>query len=131
MIFGFLLPAISNCAQQKSNAFIEYKRVGGFANYDDHLTIDNEGNATISRKTHTCEITLETEQMNLINTAFDEAAFQTLDRAYLPTQKGGDLTEYTISYQGQTVYTMDSAVPDQLWPIIETLNQVVETCENT
>jgi hypothetical protein len=132
--YCFLIPLscclvlLISCSTRSSGAFVEYRRTGGFTNLDDHLVIDPNGNTTITRKTETCAFTLADDEMDQLRNTFDQVKFSELDREYLPESQGADLIEYVITHKEYTVKSKDSAVPDELWPLLESLNQIVEQC---
>ena len=109
-----------------SGTLIEYRRSGGFAGLDDCLVINVNGETTLSRKAEHCEFALDSDTMKHLQTLFDNADFSKLRREYLPPRQGSDLFEYVVTYKGHTVRTMDTAVPESLQPILESLNQIVE-----
>jgi hypothetical protein len=112
---------------QAKNILVDYQRTGGFAGLDDHLVIGVEGNATLTRKSQSFEFTLDDTTMDQLKTVFEEAGFSKLEREYLPERQGADFIEYIVTYQGDRVRTMDTAVPDSLWQVLEFLNQIVES----
>jgi hypothetical protein len=105
----------------------EYRRSGGFAGLDDYLVIQVNGQATLTRKTEHYEFVLDRDTMNQLQALFDDAEFSKLRREYLPSRQGSDLFEYVVTYKGHTVRTMDTAVPEALWPVLELLNQIIES----
>ncbi|MCZ7575160.1 MAG: hypothetical protein M5U01_41960 [Ardenticatenaceae bacterium] len=125
-----LLPAgwLTDCTRTASSrALIEYRRSGGFAGLDDHLVIQEDGKAILTRKTGRSEFVLDDATMNQLRVLFDEAEFSKLRREYLPRRKGSDLFEYVMTHKGHTVRTLDTAVPESLQPILKVLNQIVES----
>ena len=111
---------------KKSEMFVEYHRTGGFVGLDDHLTIDKEGNAILERKDTKTEFKLDSDTISRLETLFNDAEFTKLKKEYLPSRQGGDLIEYKITYSGHTIRMMDTAIPETLQPILESLNQIVE-----
>jgi len=85
------------------------------------------GQATLTRKAEHYEFILDRDTMNQLQTLFDDAEFSKLRREYLPSRQGSDLFEYVVTYKGHTVRTMDTAVPEALWPVLELLNQIIES----
>lgn len=53
--------------------------------------------------------------------------FTRLDEEYLPAQPGADVYDYRLTYGGHTVRMVDTAVPEDLMPILDMLNQLMET----
>jgi len=124
MLTGWLV----GCTEVSSpETLIEYRRTGGFLGLDDHLVIKRNGETILTRKSERFEFILNSETINRLQTLFEEAKFSQLRKEYLPSRQGGDLFEYVVTYKGHTVRTMDGAVPSSLQPILEELNQIVES----
>lgn len=124
MLTGWLV----GCTEASSSeTLIEYRRSGGFAGWDDHLVVEKNGEAILTRKSERYEFTLDSDTINHLQTLFEEAKFSQLRKEYLPSRQGSDLFEYVVIYKGHTVRTMDGAVPPSLQPILEALNQIVES----
>jgi hypothetical protein len=123
-----LLGWLAGCGAPASpEVIVEYRRTGGFAGLDDHLVVRADGETTLDRREERYEFELDSETMDRLLTALDNAELSQLDGEYLPSQKGGDLFECVVAYQGYTVRTGDTAVPESLWPALELLNQIVES----
>jgi hypothetical protein len=122
-----LLGWLAGCGAPASReTIVEYRRTGGFAGLDDHLVVRADGEATLDRRGERYEFELDSETMDRLLTTLDNAEISQLDGEYLSSQKGGDLFEYVVTYQGYTVRTGDTAVPESLWPALELLNRIVE-----
>jgi hypothetical protein len=118
---------LSGCTTaSSSNLTLEYHRTGGFAGLDDRLAIDVSGAATLTRKARTRAFTLDSSQLAHLDQLFADADFSNMQAKYLPANESNDLFEYTITYKRRTVRAMDTAVPDQLLPVIDELNRLVE-----
>ena len=127
MLTGWLV----GCTKTSSSeTLIEYRRSGGFAGLDDHLIIKENGAAILTRKSERHESTLDSDTIDRLRTLFEEAEFSQLHKEYLPSRQGSDLFEYVVTYKGHTVRTMDGAVPPSLQPVLEALNQIVESQGN-
>lgn len=123
MVTGWLI----GCGNASSaETLIEYRRSGGFAGLDDHLVINKSGEAILTRKSEGHEFSLDGDAVTHLQTLLEEAAFAQLGKEYLPSRQGSDLFEYVVTYEGQTVRTLDGAVPASLQPILDALNQIVE-----
>jgi hypothetical protein len=124
-----LLISMSSCVERSplklGETLIEYSRAGGISGLDDHLLIDQSGNAILTRKSETYEFTLSPEKLVELSKLFYEAKFLELKPQYLPKQQGFDLIEYKILYNRYTVKAMDTAIPDSLQGIINELNQII------
>lgn len=128
LIFLLMVILLSSCIGSKKPGIIiiEYNRTGGLIGLDDHLAIDNEGNAVLKRKNSQATFKLDAETLKNLEASLNEAAFTKLNKSYLPMQQGNDLIQYSITYNGYTVQMVDTAVPETMQPILESLNQIVE-----
>ena len=119
---------LASCTGTSSSGIlVEYRRSGGFAGLDDRVVIQVNGQATLTRKAEHYEFVLDCDTVNQLQALFDDAEFSKLRREYLPSRQGSDLFEYVVTYKGHTVRTMDTAVPEALWPVLELLNQIIES----
>lgn len=117
---------LPSCAKTASSAtLVEYRRTGGIAGLDDHLIVRANGQATLTRRDQRYEFALERETLSQLQSLLDNAQFTRLSGEYLPSQPGADLFTYTITYRGNTVRSMDTAVPEVLQPALDLLNQTV------
>jgi hypothetical protein len=108
-----------------SGASIEYRRTGGVAGLDDYLTIDASGKAVLDRREKHYEFVVDGQTFERLQKQLDQARFSRLAAEYLPGDTCCDLFEYTITYQGHTVHTMDTAVPESLRLVLNSLNEIV------
>jgi hypothetical protein len=126
-VIGLLIGGITGCSINKSSrTLVEYHRSGGILGFTDHLVIMKDGEATLTRKTERYEFVLETNHIKDLQKLFEETRFNQLGKEYLPPQEGADFIEYRVSYDGHTVLAKDGAVPDALWPVLESLNQIID-----
>jgi len=126
MVTGWLV----GCTKASSETLIEYRRSGGFAGRDDHLVVKKNGEVILTRKSERSEFILNSDMITRLQTLFEETEFSQHRKEYLPSRQGSDLFEYVVTYRGHTVRTMDGAVPPSLQPILEVLNQIVESQGN-
>ena len=118
---------LSACGGSRSEtALVEYHRSGGFAGIDDHLVVYPDGRATLTRKGVQAESQLSSDDLSSLDSVFTAAGFTSLNRQYLPSG-GADLIEYTITYQGHTVQAVDTAIPPELQPVLQVLDQLIES----
>lgn len=108
-----------------TGVLITYHRTGGIAGFQDDLTVYENGSARISRMGGVRVIQLNSKEFDAIRDASDETGFLMLSREYLPGGEGRDLFFYEITMDGRTVLTADTAVPEELVPLIELLNGIV------
>lgn len=110
--------------------FVDYQRSGGIAGVNDRLVIFDNGDALVSGRTTSREITLNESELGRIAAIFDAAQFAELEGNYT-SRRGADLMQYSITYQGKTVNTEDTAVPAPLEPVIAEMNSILNTGLNT
>jgi hypothetical protein len=129
MSIGVLLTSlmVSCSGTAFSGGLIEYRRTGGFVGLDDRLTIDADREATLARKVGHYEFVLDQATFERLLREFDQIEFSKLKREYLPADTCCDLIEYKITYKGHTVRTMDTAVPESLWPVLAVLDEIINT----
>jgi heat shock protein HslJ len=106
---------------------IEYRRTGGFAGFDDHLVISSDGIATVTRKETPRQVRVLELTMRQLSAHLAAADFPSLDDRYPAPQEGADYFTYTLTYDGKTVVTEDTGIPPLLVPIINILNEIVES----
>ena len=128
IVVVILMGWLVGCAKvSPSETLIEYRRGGGFAGLDDRLIIKKSGEVILTRKLKRSEFTLDSDTIRHLQTLFEDANFSQLRKEYLPSRPGADLFEYVVTYKGHTVRTMDGAVPPPLQPILEALDQIIES----
>jgi hypothetical protein len=106
---------------------IEYQRSGGFLGLDDHLTIAADGTASLARGNQYHKFELDQQTLQLIRQQLEQVEFSKLNLKYIPDNTCCDLIEYTLTYREHTVVTMDTAVPEGLQPILDLLNQIIDS----
>ena len=132
-LFIALLSLFMGCLNfntQQSNPFVEYKRSGGFAGLNDHLILNENGTASLTRKSIDSEITVSETNMTQLRSMLESVDFRRLEKEYLASRQGADYIEYQIIYNGHAVRTQDTAIPEPLQPIIDLLNTICEYKEN-
>lgn len=119
LLLGACTPA------RPSGPLIEYHRTGGIAGFDDRLVIGADGAGQITQRSGSATFTLDRDALSRLTAALDQGGFGRLGKEYLPANTCCDLMEYTVTYQGRSVRTMDTAVPEALQPILAELNQLL------
>lgn len=123
-------PIPSSNGSTSGDMLFEYRRTGGIAGLDDHLTVRATGEATLEQKGGIRNtFTLDESTVSRLQRTVDEAEFFKLDSQYRPARPIPDAFLYRITYQNatrrHTVETTDGAIPEQLAPIIDELNQII------
>jgi len=106
--------------------FLDYHRSGGIAGFDDRLVVFDNGAAIVATKKASRDIVLNATQIEQISNLFTIGQFSMLQTNYPAPHNGVDLIQYSISYQGKTVTTEDSAIPPALQPVIDEMNRIVK-----
>ena len=107
------------------DSLIEYRRVGGIVGFEDYLTIQESGDATLSRRGELHNFKLDSSIMSRVTAAFEASNFRNLEKKYAPSRSMPDSFTYTITYQGYTVIAEDGALPDELQSLIDILNEII------
>ena len=111
--------------REEKSVLVEFTRTGGFAGFNDALTINQDGSAVVTRKEFTREITLTADELSTIRQLLQDASFGSLQPEYPPAAPGADYFTYTVTYEGKTVIAVDTGVPESLQPLIEALGTLV------
>ncbi|MBI5303046.1 MAG: hypothetical protein HY868_12990 [Chloroflexi bacterium] len=106
-------------------ALVEYKRVGGIVGFNDHLVIQPDGKATLTRRAGKFDFTLGGEQIKQIQAAFQIAGFANLREGPSKLLVPDELS-YVIVYQGKAFRTSDTQMPAELQPVMAILNGIVD-----
>ncbi len=127
--FVLLLLVLAACAPSAPAAPtpIDYQRSGGFIGVQDHLTIDLNGHAALTRRTGNSEFDLTRDELTALQAAFQSAGFAALPENSMPPAGIADAFFYVITYQGHQVRTGDSAIPKPLAPVIASLNRLIDS----
>jgi hypothetical protein len=105
-----------------SSVFIDYRRTGGIAGFDDRLTIYENMTATVTRRSNIRHFAINSTEKSSLERLFGDAGFSDLAAEYPAPTPGADYFTYVIAYRGHTVRTEDTGVPTKLEPIIQRLN---------
>ena len=110
---------------------LDFRRVGGVAGLDDRLVIFDNGAAAFSSRTINRELLLNTTDLDQIAGLFSEGQYSMLEGNYTSPRGGTDLIHYSVTYNGKTVNTEDSAIPPSLQPIIDAMNRIISEMSTT
>jgi hypothetical protein len=135
-VSALLLVAVSLCgcvSEPETNGhsspppgiLLDYHRTGGIAGFDDHLVVFENGDAIISTRKGSGTFALNPDSLKEIKDLMDKAQFTTLNASYSTSSSGADYFRYEVTYQGHTVTTEDTGVPDRLVPVIREMNEIV------
>lgn len=117
----------SPAGPDRSPVLIEYSRTGGFAGFDDHLVLYEDGTGTVTRKESVRSVEISEPVIRDLLSHVTAANFPSLHDNYPAPAEGADYFMYTLTYQGKTVTTEDTGIPPVLRPVITILNEIVES----
>lgn len=104
---------------------IEYTRTGGIAGFNDRLKIDANGHSTLTRRSGTFDFDLTADDLGSLQALLRDADIATMPEN--PSQPPApDEFAYTLTYQGRTIKTLDTAMPAKLRLAIAWLNNLIE-----
>jgi len=108
---------------------ISFERIGGFAGYNDRLALYPDGKVEIARKNGECRSDIsQADRQDLVSHLKMNQSTEPRQE-FLPENTCCDLIEYTLIYDGITIRTMDTAIPQFLQPVQNILNKIVDECE--
>ncbi len=118
---------ISQDGTYKKGVLVDYKRTGGFAGFDDHLTVYENGAAVVTTKNGGYRSTLSSKELNNLIALFESSGFKSVNQIDLPMIKvsGNDFFFYSIEFRGHKIEAIEYAFPDTLDPVIQGLNNLV------
>lgn len=124
VLIAFLALVLSACATVQP-ASIEYTRTGGIAGFNDHLKIDANGHSTLTRRSGTFNFDLTPADLGSLQALLRDADLATMPEN--PSKPPApDEFAYTLTYQGRTIKTSDTAMPAKLLPVVAWLNNLIE-----
>lgn len=117
-------------ASADDNVLVEYQRTGGIAGFDDQLIIRTSGETTLKQKGEQREtFTLNERTVSKLRQMLNKAEFFKLNSQYRPARIVPDALMYHITCQSDgrrhTLETTDGAIPEQLAPVLDELNQII------
>ncbi len=122
-------PIASGPAAQ-ADVLVEYRRTGGLAGFDDHLTIQPDGAATLERKGQDPKtFSLDEEAVSTLRQVLNQADFSELEGQHEPGRAIPDALHYEVTYVRNTsrftVKASDGAVPEELAPALDMLDHII------
>ncbi|MFQ5595033.1 MAG: protealysin inhibitor emfourin [Anaerolineae bacterium] len=112
------------------DVLVEYRLTGGIAGLNDHLIVRSTGEVILENKDGVREVfTVDEAVVGKLQQTVEETGFFDLESEYRPARIIPDALTYQITFQADgrrhTVETSDGAIPEQLAPIIDELNQII------
>jgi len=107
---------------------IEFRRTGGIVGMDDQLLIDDKGHAKLTRRTGNFEFDLAQDELARLRAALRDANFASIpEDSHRKPYLVPDEVSYVIVYQGHTVKTSDTAIPEKLHPVVQMANGILDS----
>ena len=123
VLMGLAACLVSNL--QEAPVLVEFHRSGGIAGVDEHLVVRSDGTAQLTRdRRAAAPVQVATDAMVRLRATLADIDFGRFDKEYL-SQRGADLFQYEVVYQGRSVRTDDMAMPPSLVPLIDQLAAIV------
>jgi hypothetical protein len=118
---------ISQDGTYNKGILVDYKRTGGFAGFDDHLTVYENGAAVVTTKNGGYRSTLSSKEQNDLIALFESSEFNSVNQQDLRMVKvsGNDFFYYSIDFRGHKLEANEYAFPESVNPVIERLNTLV------
>ncbi len=126
-LFAIAILAAGCTAYPEAVVLIDYHRTGGIAGFNDHLVVFSNGNASVTRNTGSVQFTMTPAEIRNLQALFEYSGFSSLNSTYPAPTEGADYFQYSITYHGKTVTTEDTGIPDALVPVINALNEIINT----
>ncbi|HUU74887.1 MAG TPA: hypothetical protein VMW63_02230 [Methanoregulaceae archaeon] len=129
---GFLIGA--GCTEERPSGsdsapppaiLVDYSRTGGIAGFEEHLVVFENGQAVYSAHSGSGVIMLDVATLEEVRTLLDSADFPNMSNEYPAESQGSDYITYVIMYQGKTVQTETTGVPEELAPLISLLDSIL------
>jgi hypothetical protein len=106
---------------------VNYNRSGGMLGYADALVVDSAGKSAAIRNEQVESFVLAEEQLAELHHQLESLDFEAMKRPPEGPQRGGaDYLTYTLVYGEQSITKTDLDMPDQLRPVIQYLNSLLD-----
>lgn len=124
-----LLVVVAACAASPTAPtgaeLLDYTRTGGFAGVDDHLVIEDDRSAVLTRKAGIAQFVVDQATFARIQADLRSSDFARLSPTYLPVNPCCDQIDHIVRYRGQSVRALDATAPAALKPLLLTLDVLI------
>lgn len=103
---------------------VVFVRTGGLAGLDDRVEISPDGRMIVTREGGARRSKLTAQEPAVLAGLL--GVLPDTDTDFSPPDRCCDLFTYTVEYRGVSVSTMDTAIPADLLPLVETLVGLIE-----
>jgi len=119
--------AIGREATENKDVLVDYRRTGGIAGFNDHLTVYENGVTVVTTKNAENQYSLSSGEIKEIMDLFESSGFNSINQQDLPMVKvsGNDFFTYSIEFGRHSLKAIEYAFPESLSPVIERLNTLV------
>lgn len=104
---------------------VEYQQTGGIVGIDDMIVVFLDGRASVTRSGRLTTTFIQSDSFERLGQRLERSKFHTLNSTYSPAVDCCDLITYRITYKGQTIWMTDTAIPEELQPVIDILNEIM------
>jgi hypothetical protein len=94
---------LAGAAPANARTLVRYERSGGFAGFDDAVTVSTGGSVKVARRTGTRRFSLSHSRLVSLRRAVRDARFGTLKARYAPPSMVADGIRETVRHDGRTV----------------------------
>ena len=109
---------------------VTYERGGGLKGRRDRLVVRPDGSATLTVQDKPKAVTLTGKELDTLASDLEQADLGSLSPDSTSEQPQPDTFGYRVSYDGDTVTTDDTAMPDQLRGLMARLGGLVDRYES-
>ena len=106
-----LLAAPVAAAPADAGTLVRYARSGGFAGFDDHVTVTTGGRVKVASRTTEKRFTLSERRLRALRAAVRDARFGSLRPRYGPPSPVSDAIRETVRHAGRTVVVETTGDP--------------------
>lgn len=125
-VTAYMLFQVSPLASASANGvLVEYQQTGGIVGIDDMIVVFLDGRASVTRSGRMTTTFIRGDSFERLAQRLEQSKFHTLNSTYSPAVDCCDLITYRITYKGQAVWMTDTAIPGELQPVIDILNEIM------
>ena len=116
---------LAGAAPANARTLVRYERSGGFAGFDDAVTVSTGGAVKVARRTGTRHFSLSHARLESLRKAVRAARFSTLKARYAPPSMVADGIRETVRHGGRTVTVDGRNPPARLSRLLDRLSRLM------
>jgi len=121
-----LAAALVVAAPADAKTLVRYTRAGGFAGFDDHVTVTTGGRVTVASRTTERRFSLSDRRLPSLRKAVREARFASLRKRYGPAHPVPDGITETVRHAGhRVIVTTPARPPARLERLLDRLRRLL------